>query len=132
MNHTTDPREVHEAIRKLKTDKAHSTDGILADRLKVAGETAVQLLTKLFNVLFDEGVYPEEWSKAIIVPIFKKGSENIIDNYRGIPLLRLISKCYTSVLKTKDWSPGQRKMGSCWRHKLGLDKVTQRPITLLH
>ena len=66
--------------------------------LKVAGETAVQFLTKLFNVLFDQGVYPEEWSKAIIVPILKKGKENITDNYRGISFLILISKCYTSVL----------------------------------
>ena len=80
--------------------------------LKVAGETAVQVLIKLFNVLFDQGVYPEEWSKAIIVPIFKKGKENITDifkkgkenitdNYRGISLLSLISKCYTSVLNKR-------------------------------
>ena len=69
--------------------------------LKVAGEAAVQLLTKVFNVPFDQGVYPEEWSKAIIVPIFKKGSENITDSYRGIPVLRLISKCYTSVLNKR-------------------------------
>ena len=61
----------------------------------------MQFLTKLFNVPFDEGVYLEEWSKAIVVPIFKKGSENIIDNYRGIPLLSLISKCYTSVLNKR-------------------------------
>ena len=69
--------------------------------LKVAGETAVQFLTKLLNVLFDQGVYPEEWSKAIIVPIFKKEKENITDNYRGISLLSLISKCYTSVLNKR-------------------------------
>ena len=74
---------------------------MLADMLKVAGEAAVQLLTKVFNVPFDQGVYPEEWSKAIIVPIFKKGSDNITDSYRGIPLLCLISKCYTSVLNKR-------------------------------
>ena len=95
LNRSIDPQEVREAILKLKTGKAHGTDGILADMLKVAGETAVQFLTKLFNVLFDQGVYPaEEWPKAIIVPIFKKGKENITDNYRGISLLSLISKCY--------------------------------------
>ena len=69
--------------------------------LKVAGETAVQFHTKLFNVLFDEGVYPEEWSKAIIVPISKKGSENITNNYRGISLLSLLSKYYTSGLNKR-------------------------------
>ena len=69
--------------------------------LKVAVETAVPLLTKLFNVLFDQGVYPEEWSKAVIVPIFKTGKENITDSYKGISLLSLISKCYTSVLNKR-------------------------------
>ena len=58
LNRSIDPQEVREAIRKLKTGKAHGTDGILADMLKVAGETGVQFLTKLFNVLFDQGVYP--------------------------------------------------------------------------
>ena len=93
--------EVREAIRKLKIGKANGVDGILADMLKVAGDTAVHFLTKLFNALFDEGMYPEEWSKAIIVPIFKKGDKGITDNYRGISLLCLISKCYTSVLNKR-------------------------------
>ena len=59
LNCSVDAEEVREAIRKLKTGKAHSADGTLADMLKVAGETAALFLTKLFNVLFDEGVNPE-------------------------------------------------------------------------
>ena len=39
--------------------------------LKAAGGTAV-----LFNAVFDEGVYAEEWSKAIIIPIFENGNKN--------------------------------------------------------
>ena len=60
--------------------------------LKLAGDTAVQFLTKLFNIVFDEGVYPEQWSKAIIIPLFKKGNKNNTDNFSGISLLSLISK----------------------------------------
>ena len=59
--------------------------------LKLAGDSAEQFLTKLFNAVFDEGVYPEEWSKAIIIPIFKKGNKNNTDNYRGISLIIIIS-----------------------------------------
>ena len=43
-------------------------------------------------------MYLEEWSKAIIIPIFKKGNINNTDQNREISLLSLISKCYTSVL----------------------------------
>ena len=80
--------------------------------LKLAGDTAVQFLTKLFNAVFDEGLYPEEGWKAIIIPIFKKGNKNNTDNYRGISLLSLISKCYTSVLNKRllSWAEENDKM----------------------
>ena len=101
LNRPIDPQEVREAIRKLKSGKAHGCDGILANMLKLAGDTAVRFLTKLFSAVFDEGVYPEEWSKAIIIPIFKKGNKNNTYNYRGISVLSLFSKCYTSVLNKR-------------------------------
>ena len=94
LNLSVDPQEVREAIRKLKTGKAHGTDGILADMLKVVGETAVQFLTKLFNVLFDQEVYPEEWSKAIIASIFKKGKENITDMHTHTRYLSVLHYFY--------------------------------------
>ena len=101
LNHPTDPKEVREAIHKLKSGKVNGCDGILADMLKRAGHTAVQFLTKYFRAVFNEGVYPEEWLKAIIIPISKKGNKNSSENYRGISLLSLISKCYTLVLNQR-------------------------------
>ena len=98
LNRAIDPQEIREAIRKLKSGKAHGCDGILADMLKLAGDTAVQFLKKLFSAVFDEGLCPEQWPMAIIIPLFKKGNKNNTDNYRGISRLSLISKCFTSVL----------------------------------
>ena len=69
--------------------------------LKLAGDTAVQFLKKLFSAVFDEGLCPEQWPMAIIIPLFKKGNKNNTDNYRGISLLSFISKCYTSVLNKR-------------------------------
>ena len=93
LNCPLDPQEVHGAIHKLKSGKTHGCDTILADTLKLAGNTAVQFLAKLFNIVFDEGASPEEWSKAIIILLFKKGNKNITDNYGGISRLSLIGKC---------------------------------------
>ena len=76
MSRPIEPQEVREAVLQLKSGKAHGCDGILADMLKLAGDTAVQFLTKLFSAVFDEGAYPEEWSKALIIPISKKGIKN--------------------------------------------------------
>ena len=59
----------------------------------------VLFMTKLFNTFFDKGIYLSDWAKAIIVPIHKKG--DLVDNYRGVSLLSIISKCYTSILNTR-------------------------------
>ena len=48
-----------------------------------------------------EGIYPSDWAKAIIVPIHKKGDIHLADNYRGVSLLSIVSKCYTSILNTR-------------------------------
>ena len=37
----------------------------------------------------------------IIVPIHKKGDIHLVDNYRGVSLLSVVSKCHTSILNTR-------------------------------
>ena len=66
--------------------------------MKLAGDTTLQFLTKLFNAVFDEGVYPREWSKAIIIKTNKQNSNNT-DNC-GVWL----AKCYTSLLSKRQVS----------------------------
>ena len=42
-------------------------------------------LTKLCNIIFYSGIYPDEWTVTTITPIFKgKGSKDAESNYRGI------------------------------------------------
>ena len=72
--------------------------------IKCGGEETVDFLLKLFNKIFDCGIYPSEWSKAIVVPIFKKGDANVPDNYRGISLINIACKCYTSILNKRLYS----------------------------
>ena len=62
--------------------------------LKAGGQEVILFMTKLFNTIFDEGIYPSEWAKAIIIPIHKKGNIHSVDNYRGVSLLSIISKLY--------------------------------------
>jgi len=93
--------EVKRAMQKLKSGKAGGIDGVLPDMLKAAEDCAVAFMTPLFNKIFKEGLYPETWCKAVICPIHKKGDKHIADNYRGVSLLCIISKCYTSVLNAR-------------------------------
>ena len=56
--------------------------------------------------------YPDMWTKAVIVPIHKKGDTNVTDDYRGISLLSLIEKSYTTILKKRlyEWLEDNNKI----------------------
>ena len=43
----------------------------------------------IFNVVWETGKAPEDWQKAVIVAIHKKGSKKLCKNYRGISLLSI-------------------------------------------
>ena len=67
-------KEVRNAIRHLKAGTSAGPDCILAEMLKMAEPMIVPCLKKIFNVLFV--LFPEEWSKAINIPLHKKGDKN--------------------------------------------------------
>jgi hypothetical protein len=80
--------------------------------LKYAGNLIVPFLTKLFNKLYDSRQFPSAWCKSVIIPLFKKGDENNPDNYRGISLLSIVSKVFTSILNTRlyKWAEKEEKI----------------------
>ena len=89
------------AIQHLKCGKAAGPDGILAEMIKTAEHEITPYLTKYFNVLFVSAKFPLEWSKAIIIPLHKKGDVNDPGSYRGISLLSILSKVYTHIINSR-------------------------------
>ena len=85
----------------VTSGKAAGLDKITAEFLKTAENIVVPFLTKLFNHLSVHGIFPAEWSKSVIVPLFQKGDANNPENYRGISLLSVISKVFTSILNQR-------------------------------
>ena len=75
--------EVKAAIRHLKNNKSPGPDSIMSEILKALDTAIVPFLVKYFHKLFSSGLYPTEWTKAIIVSLYKKGDINNVDNYRG-------------------------------------------------
>ena len=49
-------------------------------------------LTKLFNKSLQYGIIPDEWKVANVVPVYKKGRKDCVENYRPISLLPLVSR----------------------------------------
>ena len=58
--------------------------------------------TRMFTVLFEKGIYKQDWAKATVIPTHKKETLNKwITTGGGDSLLSVVSKCYTSVLNAR-------------------------------
>ena len=93
--------EIANFICKAKDGKSPGVDGVVYEVLK--NQVSVTLLTKMFNLCFENLKVPGMWLQALINPIPKSSScdPRIPLNYRGISLLSTIGKIYTSVLNTR-------------------------------
>ena len=84
--------EVYEMIVSLDTSKANGSDGISARMLKGTAHSITPVLTRLFNMSIESGIFPDKWKLSSVVPIPKGGDHSNPSNYRPISLLSVISK----------------------------------------
>ena len=90
--------EVEEAVHKLKNNKASGEDGVIAELVKAGGKVLSTELHTLILEIWEKEEMPEDWKRAIIHPIFKKGDRSKCGNYRGIALLSVGYKVYANIL----------------------------------
>ena len=66
----------------------------------------------LFQKMWREEKIPKDWTRGIIVPIFKDGERKNVDNYRGITLLSVVGKLYTSIINNRisSWLEKNKKL----------------------
>ena len=77
---------VSEQIRKLDITKSAGPDNINARVLKELHDVVIELLTLLFNNSLNQGMVPQEWKKALVTPIHKKGNKKLASNYSAWPV----------------------------------------------
>ena len=121
--------EVELFIKKLPTGKATGNDGATNVMLKLCAQTSSSYLISIFNGIFNTGNFPEEWCKPIIIPLYKSGDVNKVNNHRGISLLSIVSKVFTGILNDR-LKNGLKKI-NCWKNKLVLDKAEAQEIIFL-
>ena len=93
--------EVKKAIAKLKNGKAAGIDDMVNEVIKHGGEPVHILICQLIRACFELENIPQEWMKGIIFPIYKAGDGRNPENYRGITLLCISHKIYTTVLNER-------------------------------
>ena len=65
----------------MKDKKSPGVDGIPPKLLLEIVEQISAPLVIVFNLSLEEGVVLLEWKETNIIPIFKKGSRNKLENY---------------------------------------------------
>jgi hypothetical protein len=86
--------QVEKCLRGLDANKGPGPDGIPPSILKECCYGFKSPQTYLFNKSLSLGIFPECWKKSYLIPIFKSGRRNVIDNYRGIAILSAIPKLF--------------------------------------
>ena len=140
LNNPLTYEEVKTSVMKLKSNKATGPDCIPAECLK--NRETINILYKIYTYCFESGAVPESWLASVINPIFKAGSRYNPLNYRGIALINIICKCYSSILNRRicvwmdendiinDEQNGFRQARSCLDHMYVLYTIVKNRILL--
>ena len=116
-------KEIEEAIRQIKSNKAEGPDHIPPEAIKADMTTSVDILHTLFTKIWNEEDIPGDWKKGILIKLPKKGDLGNCNNYRGITLLSIPGKVFNRIIlhklkdivdpKLRDNQEGFRKNRSC-------------------
>lgn len=92
---------VKKLIVAMNINKSCGPDNITPRMLKELVDIMSGPITLLLKRTLAEGVIPNDWKKANVSPIFKKGSRNHASNYRPISLTSIICKLMETFVKQK-------------------------------
>ncbi|RZK26366.1 MAG: hypothetical protein EOO43_03045, partial [Flavobacterium sp.] len=89
---------VEKIINKIDLNKNGGPDGIPNIFLRMTSKQISKPLSMLFNKSICERVYPDEFKSSFITPIFKKGDETKVKNYRPVCMSNSISMIFEKVV----------------------------------
>ncbi|KAF2903425.1 hypothetical protein ILUMI_02765 [Ignelater luminosus] len=89
------------AIDKLREGKAAGLDRISAEVLQALDNRGQKIMHTLCQKIWKTGLWPEDWSTSIVLPLHKKGPATVCDNYRLIALISHSSKIMLYILQAR-------------------------------
>ena len=89
----TNFNEVYDLIMNLK-NKGSSLSDVKPDLLKLVINKVSPFIVKCYNLCIQNGSYPDDLKNARVIPVFKSGSKDKVQNYRPISNLSVFNKIF--------------------------------------
>ena len=97
----TDAEEVIRLVKDINALKSSGIDEIASRLCEDAFMVLPDQLTHLFNCSLRLGIFPEKWKAAKVIPLFKGGDRESVNNYRPVSLLPLPGKLLEKIVHIK-------------------------------
>ena len=93
-----DQKIVYDTIKDIATKTSCGFDNLSTSLLKKIFSSVCPILTITINQSLSTGIFPVKLKIAKVLPLYKKGKDDIFDNYRPISLLPAISKVFEKIV----------------------------------
>ena len=97
----TDSSELLKLISKLELKKACGYDHISNRILKATSYVIAPYLATLYNNCIKQGIFPDEYKVAQVIPLYKGGDQEDLNSYRPISLLPVFGKLFEKVISIR-------------------------------
>ena len=97
----TNPKEICDIINALDEHKSSGPCSIPTKMLKLVRNELSLSFSDICNTSFKEGIFPDKYKIAKVIPSHKKGHTNDVNNYRPISLLSTFSKIMEKLMAVR-------------------------------
>ncbi|XP_059578763.1 RNA-directed DNA polymerase from mobile element jockey isoform X1 [Alligator mississippiensis] len=94
-----DSEMVQSHLEELDAFKSAGPDELHPRVLKALANIIAEPLARIFERSWRTGQVPEDWKRANVVPIFKKGRKEDPGNYRPVSLTSILGKIFEKIIK---------------------------------
>ena len=93
--------EVKLALESITMNKASGRDGIPVELFQILKDDAVKMLHSICQQIWKAQQWPQDWKRAVFIPIPKKGKAKECSSYHTIALISNASNVMLKILQDR-------------------------------
>ena len=97
----TNPLEILSIVHNCKPNRSTSNDNLNVFVVKLFINEIIDPLNHIFNLSLASGIFPNDFKTAKVIPVFKKGDRENVNNYGPISLLSPFSKILEKIIYSR-------------------------------